>query len=48
MTRTVSVGDPGAEARRLCDVVLESAGRGPAAVGRRRGVRRRRPGVAAT
>jgi Xaa-Pro aminopeptidase len=33
MTRTVSVGDPGADARRLYEVVLESQAAGSAAVG---------------
>ena len=33
MTRTVSVGDPGADARHLYDVVLESQAAGSAAVG---------------
>ena len=46
MTRTVSVGDPGPDARHLYDVVLESQQAGRAAVAADVDVRRRRPRVA--
>ena len=46
MTRTVSVGDPGPDARHLYDVVLESQQAGRAAVAANVEVRRHRPRVA--
>ena len=45
MTRTVSVGDPGPDARRVWDVVRESQRAGRDAVARRRRLRGRRPRV---
>ena len=48
MTRTVSVGDPGTEARRVWDVVAESQRAGRDAVARGCRVRRRSTARAAT